>query len=359
MRDYVISSVYETNMTNENGIHQDSVIAYDTDHAGRVWAVLGHSNLGGISVWCGNDLCSLEKQYPAKFLFELGEAGAAFHAVPYPDGPASRGQIWPCGLWIQPDTNRFYCFLHNETGWGAGKTSYTVNGLEEGEPDFRHIGLMRSDDHGKTWTFVGWILTAHEACWTEEYRADMQTPGQQGDEICLGCGDFSIYAEPKQRQLYLFYTMHTIRKSAQQTVTDTIFLARCSFADIDDPNAWRKYTGENFSEPGNCGMDTAILHGGAIPSVCRDEKNDRYILSSYNRDAWRNGSSTCQLSFSRDLLHWTRPERISLERSELSNPYLTIVPNGQNFHVFMSSNGTGLRRFSLEIIEEAEKEAQT
>ena len=142
MRDYIISSVQETNLTNKNGVYQDSLIAYDRDASGRIWAILGHTNLGGISVWSGESLCRLQKKYPAEFLFSLGEAGAAFNASTYPDGPLSRGQIWPCGLWIHPDTNRFYCFIHNETGWGAGTSSYTATGFAEGEPDFRHIGMM-------------------------------------------------------------------------------------------------------------------------------------------------------------------------------------------------------------------------
>ena len=201
MRDYIISSVQETNLTNKNGVYQDSLIAYDRDASGRIWAILGHTNLGGISVWSGESLCRLQKKYPAEFLFSLGEAGAAFNASTYPDGPLSRGQIWPCGLWIHPDTNRFYCFIHNETGWGAGTSSYTATGFAEGEPDFRHIGMMYSDDNGKTWIFSGWILTAQEPCWTEQFRAGMNTPGQMGGELCLGCGDFSIYAERQSRQL--------------------------------------------------------------------------------------------------------------------------------------------------------------
>ena len=75
MRDYIISSVQETNLTNKNGVYQDSLIAYDRDASGRIWAILGHTNLGGISVWSGESLCRLQKKYPAEFLFSLGEAG--------------------------------------------------------------------------------------------------------------------------------------------------------------------------------------------------------------------------------------------------------------------------------------------
>lgn len=97
MRDYIISSVQETNLTNKNGVYQDSLIAYDRDASGRIWAILGHTNLGGISVWSGESLCRLQKKYPAEFLFSLGEAGAAFNASTYPDGPLSRGRSGHAG----------------------------------------------------------------------------------------------------------------------------------------------------------------------------------------------------------------------------------------------------------------------
>ena len=35
MRDYIISSVQETNLTNKNGVYQDSLIAYDRDVFGQ------------------------------------------------------------------------------------------------------------------------------------------------------------------------------------------------------------------------------------------------------------------------------------------------------------------------------------
>ena len=147
----------------------------------------------------------------------------------------------------------------------------------------------------------------------------------------------------------MFYTKHTIQAELPNAVTDKVYLARCAFDELENLSAWRKYTGSGFTEPGNCGNDTAIVNGGAIASVCWDEKGERYIMSTYNRTAWQNGVCTCQLSFSDDLLHWTSPERISTEHADLSNPYLTICPDHNAFRVFMSSNGTGIRSFTLKI----------
>ena len=70
-------------------------------------------------------------------------------------------------------------------------------------------------------------------------------------------------------------------------------------------------------------------------------------MSTYNRDAWRNGVCTCQLSFSDDLMHWTKPERVEIDRADVSNPYLTLYPEKGAFRVFMSANGTDIRWYTL------------
>lgn len=355
MYQYVISEVQDTKYTNQAGVHQDGVLAHAWDAHGQVWAVLGHTNLGGISVWKGKSLDDLQKQYMAEYHFQLGKAGEAFCKIPYPDGPKSRGQIWPCGLWISPDTDKFYCFVHNETGWGAGETSYTVFGLQEGEPDYRHIGLMTSEDYGKHWDFQGWILTSGSPCWSELYPAGMDKPGQGADQICLGCGDFSVCEDTLHEYLYLFYTQHTISPEHPTEVQDQIFLARCPLSELDHTENWEKYNGSAFEEAGNCGKDTVIVSDGAVPCVCWSETLERYIMTTYHRESWKKGTCTCQLSFSKDLRTWSRPERISLERPDLSNPYFTIVQDEKtlnSFTIYMESNGTDIKRFTITILSQ-------
>lgn len=350
MKLYNLSEVSSTVLTNDAGVHQDGVIAYAYDDRETIWTVVGHTNSGTVSVWHGSSFDSIQKQYDARFLFALGRAGYAFHASNYPDGPKSRGQIWPCGLWIQKVTNRFYCLFHNETGWGAGDSSYTIFGQEEGEPDFRHIGLMISDDYGKTWDFAGWILTSSKRCWTDEYNADMLDVGQSGQSICLGCGDFSVWPDEQSQYLYLFYTQHTVYRWNTGCIEDQVFVARCLFRDLDDPSAWRKYDGDGFRAFGNGGNDYALFSHGAVPSVC--QLDDQYVMSTYNRAAWREGTCTLQLSFSTDLVHWSPPQRLSSGRPDLSNPYFTLIPDGHSpgrIRAFMSSNGTGIQQFFIQL----------
>ena len=99
MNNYQLSSVHETNLTNQNGVYQDSLLTYAADRSGRFWALLGHTNLGGISVWSGSSLLDLKKEYDAQYCFALGEAGQAFSGIPYPDGhcPADRSGRADCG----------------------------------------------------------------------------------------------------------------------------------------------------------------------------------------------------------------------------------------------------------------------
>jgi len=47
--------------TNANGVFQDSVLALFRDNKGSLWALAGHSHLGGISVWRGTTIDNLKK----------------------------------------------------------------------------------------------------------------------------------------------------------------------------------------------------------------------------------------------------------------------------------------------------------
>lgn len=144
-----IGSGVNTEINAANDIHQDCVLGLCRDEEGFLWATAGHCGYGKIGVFCGRNADDLKKLYDAQLLFATGAAGDAFggEAGRYPDGPLARGEIWATGLWIVPKTatqypGRFYALVHNETGWGSGKTGYTAFKQEEGEPDFRHIGQI-------------------------------------------------------------------------------------------------------------------------------------------------------------------------------------------------------------------------
>jgi len=109
------------------------------------------------------------------------------------------------GQWVDPQDGKFYAYFHNETGWGADETSYNAYAHKEGEPDFRHIGLMASSDQGRTWDFKGWIITSHRPSWTNRYKPDGVGDGQHSDIVFLGAADHSLFVNSLDGFMYIFY----------------------------------------------------------------------------------------------------------------------------------------------------------
>jgi len=354
---WIVSESSLSQYTNDNGVYQDGTLAFCRDKDGVLWALLGHSHLGGVSLWKGTSVDDMQKQCYIEYNFHLGEAGKAFDGTFYPDGPRSRGQIWPYGLWIDPEDGRFYCFIHNETGWGAKETSYTVFGLNEGEPDFRHIGLMTSDDQGKSWDFRGWIITSNKPCWSEHYRPDGMQGGQRGRDIFLCAGDFTLYVNHKDGYFYIFYTQieHNIDT---KSCYDRIYAARAPIESKGLPGSWKKLYNGSFSEPGNMGKESPVVENANVPCISYNYYLNKYIMTSYRRDCWVSGKGACQVAFSDDLVNWSKPELLAPDRKDLSKPYFTICntekegmhnETGKTFRLFMESNGTDVEKADVTI----------
>lgn len=342
-----------TRFINSNGVYQDGQLAFAQDADGSFWGILGHTNLGGITRWHGPNLDEMECLGPIQTTFELGEAGVAFDGTRYADGPLSRGQFWPFGLWIDPENGDFYLYIHNETGWSAGESAYTALAKTSGEPDFRHIGLIRSHDQGATWDFVDWIITAHEPCWTENYRPEDMGPGQNGDFYCLGAGDFCMFEHPSDGYMYLFYTLSWQDRLHPENSRNEICAARSPVAARGRRDTWKKLYNGAFIEPGHCGKETPTILGGLLPCVRWSRAVNRFIMTTYNPDAWRKGECTLQMSFSEDLIEWTAPRILFENRRDLSYPYYTLIPrdeSGTAYRLYMESNGTDIHLSELTII---------
>ncbi|GBF74523.1 hypothetical protein PA598K_02873 [Paenibacillus sp. 598K] len=359
-----VSATKLTVLTNANGVFQDGNVAMCRDREGVLWALVGHHHLGGITLWRGTSLEDLENLGAVAYTFEMGRAGEAFHGIPYPDGPRSRGKLWPNGLWIDPADGRFYCYVHNETGWGAEDTSYTAFGLKEGEPDFRHIGLMVSDDRGHTWDFVGWVLTSFFPCWTELYRPDGMKGGQSAERFVLGAGDFCFYPNEKDGYFYIFYTQITAGRS-DSVKADHIYAARAPMSGKGLPGQWSKLYEGKFGEPGNGGRETPVVLSGNVPFVSYNRHLSSYMMTSYRRELWVRGLGACQVSFSSDLMNWSEPLPLDSSREDLSRPYFTmcslepeglIQDTGQRFGLLIETNGTDVYYAEVSIPEDFEKE---
>ncbi|MDG0814311.1 hypothetical protein [Cohnella rhizosphaerae] len=346
-RGWTVSEMRLSPFTNDNGVYQDGTLAMCRDAKDALWALVGHNNLGEITLWRGTCADDLTKICAIAYNFDMGAAGQAFHGIPYPDGPRSRGLIWPYGLWIDPEDGRFYAFVHNETAWGAGDSSYNAYGEGEGEPDFRHIGLMASDDEGRTWDFLEWIITSEQPCWTDAYRPDGMEGGQPGERFSLGAGDFCFYPNTRDGYFYIFYSQITVERATYRH-EDHIYAARAPISGKGRQGTWRKLYDGAFSEPGNGGKESAVIAQGNVPFISFNSHLGGYMMTSYRRENWVRGLGACQVSFSPDLLFWSEPVTLDISREDLSRPYFTVCntdtigriqDTGRSFRLLAENNG--------------------
>ncbi|MHB9033502.1 MAG: hypothetical protein ACYC6L_10680 [Anaerolineae bacterium] len=346
-----ISPSRDTRWTNANGVCHDSMIAMGRDRSWRLWALFGHTRVGGITLWNGTSVDDLAKLGHVRFNFELGEAGFAFDGVPYPDGVSSRGGLWCMGLWIDHKDDTFYCYIHNETGWGAGATSYTARGYQEGEPDFRHLGVIVSHDYGKSWDFGGWIISSPEPSWTTAFQLEGMTGGQDPDKFSLGAGDMTLFVNDEDQHLYIYFT----KGGANGT---HVYCAKAPMASNGLPGSWLKYYNGSFSEPGNLGQETPVCRNACEPCVVYSTHLKQYLLSSYNGKLWHSGQGACQIAFSSDPVHFGEPIPLDPNRKDLSYPYFTmcnantsgnLTVVGQTYRLIYEGNGTDLHQVDVTV----------
>lgn len=359
----------------ENNIYQDGTTPMYRDQNGKLWAISGHTHVGDIAMFCGNSLDDIEKLYPIKTNFKTGNAEYAFSGIRYPEGIKPRGSIWPFGLYICPNTHRFFCWFHNETGWAGEGTAYDAYGPCE-EPkfdtDFRHIGLMHSDDEGKTWDFDRWVMTGYEPSLTKLYNPNGDCMiGQQDDCVKFGCGDFSIFVEPDGDYIYLFYSKVTIDISAETNAQAWQkcegCVARCLKRTDGTMGDFVKYYDGAFCEAGNLGRETAIMDDCWHPRVVYSEPYSLYIMTSKPTTAAKKGlikgidkkRKVCQFCTSKDLINWSEPVIIKKDGIPFGNHYNAIVsddncqPNilkTNEFSILCNHNATDVERFKAKIL---------
>jgi len=366
----------ETPFMNKYDIYQDGTTPMYRDVDGRLWAMSGHSHMGHIGMFAGTCLDDMKEMWPIGTNFCVGHAGYAYSGIRYPEGILPRGSIWPFGLYICPNTHRFFCWFHNETGWCGKGTAYDAYGLcdtPKFDSDFRHIGLMHSDDEGKNWTFDRWVLTGEEVSLTSRYNPGAgNVIGQQGDIIRFGSGDFCMYIEPDGDYIYVFYDILT-KDISQETMKDAslrcdAYVARCRKRADGTMGDFVKYYDGAFCEAGNLGKETMILEDAWHPRVVYSETEKMYIMTSKPAMAAKNGEiegvdekkMVMQISTSSDLIHWSKPEIVYKDGKPWGNHYNAIVPDDKvnqpniltsnKFSILNNHNGTDVIRYPVELV---------
>lgn len=361
----------------KENIYQDGTTPMYRDVDGKLWAMSGHTHVGHIAMFCGNSLDDIKQLYPIKTNFKTGNAEYAFNGIRYPDGIKPRGSIWPFGFYICPNTHRFFCWFHNETGWAGEGSAYDAYGPCD-EPkydtDFRHIGLMHSDDEGKTWDFDRWVMTGYEPSLTKLYNPNGDCViGQQDDQVKFGCGDFSIFVEPDGDYIYLFYSKLTIDISAESNVDAWQkcegCVARCLKRTDGTMGDFVKYYNGAFCEAGNLGRESAIMDDCWHPRVVYSVPLDLYIMTSKPLMGTKHGliknidekRKVCQFSTSKDLVNWTKPVVYYDENGiPFGNHYNAIIsqddcqPNvlkSNEFSILCNHNATLVERYKSKFVK--------
>ena len=361
---------------NELGVYQDGTTPMYRDVDGKLWAMSGHSHMGHIAMFSGTCLDDLAHAWAIQTNFQIGNADVAFAGIRYPDGTRPRGSIWPFGLYICPNTHRFFCWFHNETGWNGQGSAYDAFGPCEKphlDSDFRHVGLMHSDDEGKTWDFDRWVLSAEEISFTEKYAPDAQKAlGQKGDLIRFGSGDFCMYIEPDGEYIYLFYNIITMDISQKTMGTAwkgcDAYVARCRKRSDGTMGDFVKYYNGSFGEAGNLGRESAILQDAWHPRVVFSVPENMFIMTSkpivaaFQEAIEGIDKKGCimQISTSRDLVHWSKPELVYKNGLPWGNHYNALVPNDRiaqpnvltenTFSILNNHNGTDVDRYATRLV---------
>jgi len=230
---------------------------------------------------------------------------------------------------------------------------------------------MHSDDEGKTWHFDRWVLSAEEVCFTDRYAPISGVIGQRGDIIRLGSGDFCMYVEPDGDDIYVFYNILTMDISQKSTGEAWLgcdaYVARCRKRADGTMGDFVKYYDGAFCEAGNLGRESAILSDVWHPRVVYSVPEKMFIMTSKpilstmkNRIEGVDAKArVMQISTSRDMLHWSKPEIVYRDGKPWGNHYNAIVPDdtvsqpniltSNRFSLLNNHNGTDVMRYPVEL----------
>ncbi len=359
----VIGDKIDSPFMNKFDVYQDGTTPMYRDTDGKLWAMSGHSHKGQIAMFKGDSLDNMSLEYYISTNFCVGHADYAFSGVRYPEGIKPRGSIWPFGLYICPNTHRFFCFFHNESGWNGKGTAYDSRGLCKKpafDSDFRHIGLMHSDDEGKNWTFDRWVLTAEHVCCTEKYIPDNENIIAQKEGIVgLGSGDFSCFVEPDGDYIYIFYNIIHVNMDVERWISCDVYMARTRKRTDGIMGDFVKYYNGTFCEAGNLGKESTIAKASWHPRVTYSKKYNKFFMTSSHVRA--NGEfkkvveDIMEIRISDNLINWSEPIRATKDGNLFGNHYVAMVsddttnqPNvieGDTFSILSNHNGTDVLRF--------------
>jgi len=211
----------------------------------------------------------------------IGKENSSFNK-PYGDD-----RYWLLGLWVDPTTGWWYSPVHIEFNYGKGGSGY-FNW-------FRRIGLAISKDQGKTWSYVGDIVTSQLPV-----NSGSVYPGNY---YYWGDGDMKLFVDKNDGFFYLFYMTAWVNKTTGQRI-EQIRVARSPIKDKMAPGSWEKWFEGEWSQPGIAGLDSPVFFNADSAYVFYDTYLERYVAIGNQTDG-QPFISTCT-SLSKE--NWTKPE---------------------------------------------------
>lgn len=356
--------IYKTPFKNEVDVYQDGTVPFYRDVDGSLWAITGHSHMGDICMFKGTNLLDMQKMYAIKTEFLVGHADYAFNGIRYPEGIRARGSVWPFGLYICPKTHRFFCFFHNETGWNGKGSGYDERGYCDTpfyDTDFRHIGLMHSDDEGKNWSFDRWVVTSEAPCFSSKFVPDPTLGiGQKDKPLITGSGDFSMYVE--DGYIYLLYNIIYTDSESQYWESCHTYIARTRIREDGFMGDFVKYYDGKFQEAGNMGKETPICLNAWHARVIYSNLDKCYYMA-YNPVLPKVSpyplAEYLIIQRSTNLFDWSQAEKVNACEEKIGGHYFTIIPKNavnnpfvnetDEFSILISGSALDVKGFDLKI----------
>ncbi len=210
--------------------------------------------------------------------------------------------IWIESTWKDPD-GTLYGAYHYEPDTVCFSNSHL--------PTAPRIGWIKSEDNGKTWQDLGFVIDANPSA----INCNSASPWDAG-----GTGDFSFIPDRKHEYFYFYGTSYDPRFAEQG-----VFVARMPFADRNNPSGkvMKWYKG-SWSQPGLWGHVTPVFpaqkdytHADAEmfwgPSIHWNTYLKMYVMVLNHAINTRLKSGGIYISFNRHIGNpngWSKPRMI-------------------------------------------------
>lgn len=242
------------------------------------------------------------------------------------DKPHGDDKYWLCGLWADPDSDKWYALIHDEYNYSTPPSHV------------RNIQLAESNDKGITWTNKGVILTSDDP--DDLYLC----PGRYAG---FGSGDQKLFVDERSGYFYLYYMNGWIDRvdgNFYKNIYKTVNVARAPISGKMAPGTWQKWYNGEWSQPGIGGHDSPLFNPPSTATfVTYNTYLDRYVAFGMKKPGGEGFISTCT---DINLQNWTEPVKF-MDAKDMHWYQWVIDPKtadrhttGKTFRLYGGSSGS-------------------